>query len=432
MSASFPWTSGTAASRLETTLERAAGETAAEAVFLKLLGDRARRQAAKASEAGGPLAGALISVKALFDVNGETTTSATRVLAGDPPAERDAPAIARLDAAGGVFVGLTNMSEFAYSGLGLNPHHGTPRNPAYPGCAPGGSTSGGAVSVALGLCDIAIGSDTGGSLRIPAAFTGITGFKPTQSSVPMAGGRPLSDSLDSFGPMAKSVAECELAWQVMADRATTPATPAAARLIIPTNFGFTEMDDAVAEGFRAAVERLRDTGLEVAEREIAAMPLHDSVPPWHMTSVESRAHYEPHFQASAEQFDPRVHARMGRAEEISAVEYRQTLNRRQEFIAAFREELGEDMLLLPTTPKLPPRIEDLAGDDAFNRLNLLALRNPSLANVADACAIALPYRHADKTLSAMLVAAGGRDAELLACAKCVEAELQMQKNDGRH
>jgi len=424
MSASFPWTPGTAASRLETTLERVAGEPAAKSVFLKLLGDRARDQAARVSEADGPLAGALISVKALFDVEGETTTSATRVLAGDPPAEKDAPAIARLDAAGGVFAGLTNMSEFAYSGLGLNPHYGTPENPAYPGCAPGGSTSGGAVSVALGLCDIAIGSDTGGSLRIPAAFTGITGFKPTQNSVPMTGGKPLSDSLDSFGPMAKSVAACELAWQVMAGKDTLSTNPAAARLIVPTNFGFTEMDDAVAQGFRAMVAKLRQTGLEIVEKEIAAMPLHDSVPPWHMTSVESRAHYEPHFQASADQFDPRVHARMGRAEEISAVEYRQTLNRRQEFISAFREEIGEDMLILPTTPKLPPRIEDLADDDAFNRLNLLALRNPSLANVANACAIAMPYRHEGTTLSAMLVAAGGRDTELLACAKVVEAGLQ--------
>lgn len=424
MSASFPWTPDTAASRLETTLERAAGDPAAEAVFLKLLGNRARSQAAKAAEAGSPLAGALISVKALFDVAGETTTSATRVLAGDPPATADAPAIARLDAAGGVFAGLTNMSEFAYSGLGLNPHHGTPRNPAYPGCAPGGSTSGGAVSVALGLCDIAIGSDTGGSLRIPAAFTGITGFKPTQSSVTMVGGKPLSDSLDSFGPMAKSVAACELAWQVMAAKDTVPADPTPARLIVPANFGFTEMDDVVADGFRKVVNTLRETGLEIVDREIAAISLYDSVPPWHMTSVESRAHYEPHFQASADQFDPRVHARMGRAEEISAVEYRQTLNRRQHFIAAFRDEIGKDMLLLPTTPRLPPRIEELADDDAFNRLNLLALRNPSLANVADACAIAMPYRHADSTLSAMLVAAGGRDAELLACAKCVEAGLQ--------
>ncbi|MDN3720181.1 amidase family protein [Roseibium salinum] len=167
----------------------------------------------------------------------------------DPPAHADAPAIARLDAAGGVFVGLTNMSEFAYSGLGLNPHHGTPQNPAYPGCTPGGSTSGGAVSVALGLCDMAIGSDTGGSLRIPAAFTGTIGFKPTQASVPLTGGKPLSDSLDSFGPIARSVAACELVWQVMAGLPAMASLPGPARLVVPENFGFDEIDPQVAAGF---------------------------------------------------------------------------------------------------------------------------------------------------------------------------------------
>lgn len=420
MSASFPWTSKNAESRLEETLGRVSVDPAAASVFTKLLEDRARDQIRSASEIGRPLDGALISVKALYDVAGEVTTSATTVLANDPPAEADAIAIARLDTAGGVFVGLTNMSEFAYSGLGLNPHFGTPQNPAYPGCAPGGSTSGGAVSVALGLCDIAIGSDTGGSLRIPAAFTGVTGFKPTQDSIPMTGGKPLSDSLDSFGPMARDVATCELTWQVMALRDITPMPPTPARLVIPTNFGFDEIDAQVANGFRDLVETLRGAGLEVIEKELVCLELYEQVPPWHMTSVESRAHYEDHFQSSPEQFDPRVHARMARADEISAVEYRQTLNRRVEFIAAFNAELGQDQLLLPTTPKLPPKIEDLADDEAFNRLNLLALRNPSLGNVADACSIALPYQHADNTLSAMLIARGGRDRALLACAKVVE------------
>ncbi|WP_305984021.1 amidase family protein [Roseibium sp. MMSF_3544] len=423
MSAPFPWTPDTASSRLETALERAAGEDAARSVFLKLLTDRARRQAQKAPDISSPLSGALVSVKALFDVEGETTNSATRVLADAPAADKDAQAMERLDKAGAVFVGLTNMSEFAYSGLGLNPHYGTPVNPAYPGCAPGGSTSGGAVSVALGLCDIAIGSDTGGSLRIPAAFTGITGFKPTQASIPMDGGRPLSDSLDSFGPMAKSVAACELAWQVMAGLATVPSTPSRQRLVIPKNFGFSEMDAEVAAGFAAIVQSLHGAGFNIVEREFSAISLYDQVPPWHLTSVESRAHYEHHFQSSPDQFDRRVHARMGLADKLSAVDYRQTLNRRASFIAAFRDELGEDLLLLPTTPKLPPRIEDLADDEAFNRFNLLALRNPSLANVADACSIALPYRHDNNTLSAMLIAAGGRDSALLSCAKAVEAEI---------
>ncbi|WP_395174560.1 amidase family protein [Roseibium alexandrii] len=423
MNAAVSWDAATVGERLEVALEKANSDPAAAQVYIKLLETRARQQVAKAAENDGPLKGALVSVKALFDVAGEVTTSATTVLKNDPPATEDAPAIARLDAAGAVFNGLTNMSEFAYSGLGLNPHYGTPENALYPGCAPGGSTSGGAVAVALGLCDIAIGSDTGGSLRIPAAFNGITGFKPTQSSVSMEGGKPLSDSLDSFGPMAKTVAECELTWQVMAARAITPVEPKAARLVVPKNFGFDEIEAPVAEGFKAVVEKLRAAGFEVVEKDLAVIDLYAKVPPWHMTSVESRAHYEDHFQTSPEKFDPRVHARMGRAEEISAVEYRQTLNRRQTLIQAFAEEVGDDVLLLPTTPILPPKIADLADDANFNRLNLLALRNPSLANVCDGCGIALPYRSADQTLSAMLIAPGGQDEKLLACAKAVEAVL---------
>lgn len=423
MNESFPWAPETAARRLAAAQERASREENANYVFLKLLAERAKSQAAKAGDIDHPLSGAMISVKALFDVENETTTSATRVLANDPPAISDAPVIARLDEAGGVFVGLTNMSEFAYSGMGVNPHYGTPRNPAYPGCVPGGSTSGGAVSVALGLCDVAIGSDTGGSLRIPAAFTGITGYKPTQSSVPMDGGKPLSDSLDSFGPMARTVSECELVWQVLSATPVAASVPAPKRLVVPTNFGLSDADAAVSAGFEAVVERLRKAGLDIVERDLATIAQYERVPPWHMTSVESRAHYETHFQNAANQFDPRVHARMARSEEISAVDYRQTLNRRNDFIAAFGNELDDDILLLPTTPTLPPKIEELADDADFNHLNLLALRNPSLANVADACSIALPYQHDGRTLSVMLIAPGGQDNNLLPCAKAVEAVL---------
>lgn len=422
-SSDFPWNGGLATARLEEVFTRVASDPAAENVYLRLLEERARRTAAQAGSEAGPLAGALVSVKALFDVAGEVTTSATRVLRHNPAAGQDAPTIARLVEAGAVPVGLTNMSEFAYSGLGLNPHYGTPKNACYPGCAPGGSTSGGAVGVALGLCDIAIGSDTGGSLRIPAAFNGITGFKPTQGTVPMVGGRPLSDSLDSFGPMARSVAACELAWQVMAGRPAVPIDPLAARLVIPRNFGFDDIEAPVADGFKVMVAHLRSAGFEIVEKDLALTALYHQVPPWHMTSVESRAHYDDHYQDTPGQFDPRVHARMGRAEEISAVDYRRTLNRRAQLVQAFAEEVGCDILLLPTTPILPPALEDLEDDTAFNRLNLLALRNPSLANVCDGCGIALPFENAGRTLSAMLIAPGNRDDALLACAKAVEAAL---------
>ena len=419
----FPWSGQNSETRLEASLARLAEDASTTAVFTKVLPDRARVQAKAAENNTSPLSGAFVSVKALFDLKGETTTAAAKVLQNEAPVSADAPAIARLSEAGGVFVGITNMSEFAYSGLGLNPHYGTPHNPTYPGCVPGGSTSGGAASVAQGLVDIAIGSDTGGSLRIPAAFCGITGFKPTQASVSRTGGKPLSDSLDSFGPMARTVAECELVWQVMAGQTVAAAEPAKARLVVPRNFGFSEMDEAIADGFEDLLVQLRDAGFEIVERDLECISLYDQVPPWHMTSVESRAHYETYFRKNADEMDRRVYSRMARAAEISAIEYRQTINRRQKLIAAFREELGDGLLILPTTPILPPKLEDVAEAADFNRLNLLALRNPSLANVTDACSIAMPYRHDGHTMSVMLVAKGGSDQKLLAVAKSVEAAL---------
>lgn len=419
----FAWNGVSALDRAEAVLARMEGDPAAASIFTKQLPSLARQQAQAAAQVSSPLAGALVSVKALFDVEGEVTTSASKVLADNAPAEQDASCIARLRQAGAVFTGLTNMSEFAYSGIGLNPHYGTPANPAYPGCAPGGSTSGGAVAVALDLCDITIGSDTGGSLRIPAAFTGITGFKPTQKSVPMDGGNPLSDTLDSFGPMAKSVAACELAWQVMAGRPPERCAPQTGRLIVPENFGLEDMDPEIAAGFSALKERLRAAGFEIAERRIEAIELHKQIAAWHLTSVESRAHYEAFFQNRAGDFDPRVHARMARADEISAVTYRQTLNRHKAFVRAFADELGADLLLLPTVPILPPALETLRDDEAFNRLNLLALRNPSLANSANGCSVALPFRQDGLVLSAMLTGAGGMDVPLLAAAKAAEAAL---------
>ncbi|MEP2706297.1 MAG: amidase family protein [Roseibium sp.] len=424
MSAKFPWSVETVKNRLEAALDKSSGNPTAENVFIKFLETRARSQVKTSAKGDHPLAGALISLKALFDVKGQVTTSATRVLLNDRPADRDAVVVRRLEEAGSVFVGLTNMSEFAYSGLGLNPHYGTPQNVLYPGCAPGGSTSGGAVSVALGICDVAIGSDTGGSLRIPAAFNGIVGFKPTQRSVPMDGGKPLSCSLDSFGPIARTVEECELVWQVMSGHDPVAAKPQKPRLIVPTNFGFDEIDARILKGFKEVVRRLKNAGIEVLEKAVPSIDLYADVPPWHMTAVESRGCYEEHYQATPDQFDQRVLARMALADKLSAVEYRQSLNRRAALIKAFDEDMGDDILLLPTTPNMPPKIEDLADDETFNKQNLLALRNTSLGNIADACSIALPYENDGLVLSAMLTARGGSDEYLLACAKSVEMALK--------
>ena len=279
MSGPFPWAPENAETRLETAFARVTEDPASESVFLKLLEVRGQGQAKSATGIKHPLSGALINLKALFDVKGEVTTSATKVLANDPSAQADADLVQRLDAAGSVFVGLTNMSEFAYSGLGLNPHYGTPQNVKYPACAPGGSSSGGAVAVALGLSDIAIGSDTGGSLRIPAAFNGIVGFKPTQNSVPMTGGKPLSCSLDSFGPMAASVDMCELAWQVMAGREPVYGEAKRPRFIIPTNFGFDEIDKEVASGFERMTDHLTEEGFDVRKASMPSIDLYADIPP---------------------------------------------------------------------------------------------------------------------------------------------------------
>ncbi|WP_282024964.1 amidase family protein [Limimaricola cinnabarinus] len=418
------WSPGTASRRLAALLDRLGPEGGPRGVYTSVFAESARTDAERAQNADGPLAGALVSVKGLYDVAGEITHAGTRFLEDGPPAGADAPAVARLRAAGAVLTGHTAMSELAYSGLGLNDHHGTADNPAWPGRIPGGSTSGGAASVAAGLADLAIGSDTGGSLRIPAAFCGLTGFKPTQSSVPRDGTVPLSDSLDSLGPMARDVEGCAATWRVMAGRDAPETAPAPLRLRVARNFGFDDLAPEIAEGFEALLGRLRDLGCEIDETPLPLLNDAAAIPPWHLTAVECRAHHETAFRERAETFDPRVHARMARADEVSAVAYRRTLNSRAGFARAFSDALAGQALLLPTVAILPPTPEQLEADEAFNRLNLLALRNTTLGNIADGCSIALPYRRHGTLLSAMLIAGRDADERLLATASGLEPALR--------
>ncbi|SDE80281.1 amidase family protein [Limimaricola pyoseonensis] len=417
------WRPETAPDRLAALLDRLGPEGGPRGIYTSVFAEAARADADAARGKAGPLAGALVSVKGLLDVAGEITHAGTRFLETGAPARADAPAVARLRAAGAVLTGHTAMSELAYSGLGLNDHHGTADNPAWPGRIPGGSTSGGAASVAAGLADIAIGSDTGGSLRIPAAFCGLTGFKPTQSSVPREGAVPLSDSLDSLGPIARDVAGCAAAWRVMAGRAAPETAAAPLRLRVARNFGFDDLDPEVAQGFEALLGRLRDAGHEIDETPLPLLDDAAAIPPWHLTAVECRAHHEDAFREQAPAFDPRVHARMARADEVSAVAYRRTLNARARFADAFAGALEGQALLLPSVAILPPRPEDLEDDAAFNRLNLLALRNTTLGNIADGCGIALPYREGGTLLSAMLIAGRGADEALLSTAAGLEPAL---------
>jgi aspartyl-tRNA(Asn)/glutamyl-tRNA(Gln) amidotransferase subunit A len=369
------------------------------------------------------------SVKDLFDVKGFITKAGTQFMKFDEPAAKDCDVIARLREAGAVFIGHTNMTELAYSGLGLNPHYGTPVNALYADCIPGGSTSGGAISVACGAADVAIGTDTGGSLRIPAAFNGIVGFKPTQNSVSREGCKALSQSLDSVGTMAASVDACKLVYQAIAQSLREPIVDLQPEFIVPTNYGMDDLEPAVATGFSEAIEILRRQGFKVRYESLNTLHALKTLPVWQFSSIESRASYDEAYKTQREIMDPRVASatRMGRADEVSAIEYRKTLNSRNELITRFKNEIGTQVLLMPTVPILPPSFATMESDDEYNRINLQVLRNPSIANVLDCCCISLPFEHNKITTGVMLTASGGNDLELLALAAKVESYFKLPK-----
>ena len=372
------------------------------------------------------LAGALISIKDLLDVKGYVTKAGTQFMKNDPPAKDDAPAVKRLREAGAVFVGHTNMTELAYSGLGLNPHYGTPENALVKGCIPGGSTAGGAISVAHGFADIAIGTDTGGSLRIPAAFNGLVGFKPTQNTVSREGCKALSRSLDSVGPIAKTVAACDLTYRILAGEAAGQKTLTKPEFIVPTNYGMDDLEPAVSVAFDAAKQALSGCGFNVTEAHIGSLERMKELAVWHFSAIESRGEYDDAYQNQRDLIDPRVASptRMGRADEVNAVTYRKTLNLREELIDQYRREMSGKILLMPTVPILPPTFEIMEHDDDYSRINLQALRNPSIANVMDCCSISLPFVQNGTTIGVMLTACGGHDLNLLNLAQRVETIFQ--------
>jgi aspartyl-tRNA(Asn)/glutamyl-tRNA(Gln) amidotransferase subunit A len=382
----------------------------------------------KAKAAPSPFAGIPVSIKDLFDIKGQVTRAGSRALEDSAPAEADAPVVARLRRAGFIVIGRTNMTEFAYSGIGINPHYGTPKSSwnRSVGHVPGGSSSGAAVSIADGMAFGALGTDTGGSCRIPAAFNGIVGFKPTQRRVPLDGGVPLSFSLDSFGPLARSVACCAVLDAVLADEKVKPLQPRAVkgmRLAVPTTVALDDLDDAVAKTFERALEALSRAGALIERIE---------VPEFHDVGVmnakggfaaaESYAWHRYLLPSKGDVYDPRVSLRIKRGEGISAADYIDILNARRSFIARTEARIAPyDALVLPTTANTPPVIADLADDKAFTIQNLRALRNCTLINVLDGCAISLPaHRDGEVPVGLMLAAAGGSDRRILELAAGME------------
>jgi len=383
--------------------------------------------------APSPFAGIPISIKDLFDIKGQVTRAGSRALDDSPPAETDAPAVARLRRAGFIVIGRTNMTEFAYSGMGINPHYGTPKSAwqRSVGHVPGGSSSGAAVSVVDRMAHGALGTDTGGSCRIPAAYNGIVGFKPTQRRVPLDGGVPLSFTLDSFGPIARSVSCCAVLDAVLANETIAPLQPRpikGMRLAVPTTVALDELDDAVAKTFERALETLSRQGalierIEVPEfLDVALMNAKGG-----FAASESYAWHRYLIVSKGDVYDPRVSMRILRGESMSAAEYIDLLGARRSLIARAAVRLAPyDALLLPTTANTPPRIADMADDKAFTKANLLSLRNCTLINMIDGCAISLPaHREGEVPVGLMLAASGGADRRIFELAAGMEGVIRV-------
>jgi amidase/aspartyl-tRNA(Asn)/glutamyl-tRNA(Gln) amidotransferase subunit A len=428
-----------AAAQMEQALG-AARSSASRHAFLRLFEPTARAaaRAADSLRAAGvpplPLRGLAVSVKDLFDVAGQPTTAGAQVLAQAPPARADCTAVARLRNAGAALIGHTNLTEFAFSGVGLNPHHGTPANPVTAALdatprIPGGSTSGGAVSVATGAAWAALGSDTGGSIRIPAALQGLVGFKNTQRLTPLDGCVPLAPSLDTACAITRSVRDAVLLHEILAARRVSlrAVSVAQLRLAVPASVMLDDLEPAVARAFDTALTRLRRAGAAVMDLPLKAL---DELAPINasggLAAAESWAWHRHRLARDGDRYDPRVAGRIRRGQAMSAADYIDLCAARRDWIRRVQADIAPfDALLSPTVPMAPPPIATLQhDDDAFFAANARLLRNPSVVNFLDGCALSLPcHDPGDWPAGLMLWAAAGRDDDLLSAALAVESSL---------
>ncbi|MFN3375639.1 MAG: amidase [Burkholderiaceae bacterium] len=429
--------SGAASGRqaVEQSLERAQDPRFAPA-FTRLMVDSARAEASRPGLAERPLAGLPVSVKDLFDVAGLPTCAGSVVLADAAPATRDAPAVARLRQAGGVLLGTTHMVEFAFSGVGTNPHGpavvawdgrygaiaGAPR-------VPGGSSSGAAVSVACGAAWIGLGSDTGGSIRIPAALNGVVGFKSTARLVPTAGTIPLSTTLDTACAITRTVRDAVLAHEILAQRSVTPspAPLSAWRLAVPRTVMLDGLDNHVARVFDRTLAHLQAAGARI---DTIDLPLLARQPAYGFSAPEAYAWHRDLIARAGDRYDPRVRQRILKGAELSAADYIALQRERAAWIAGMERAMqGYDALLSPTVPIVAPLLADVAPgqerDAAFFAANAQLLRNTSVVNLLDGCALSLPCHTAGELPVGLMVwHAALHDDAVLAVSGRIEEALQ--------
>ena len=387
---------------IEKSIARAQAQVS-EHVYLKTDFPAARQTGSQPGIENKPLAGLAFSVKDLFDVQGEVTTAGSVALATAPAATSDAPAVARLKSAGGVLLGRTNMVEFAFSGVGINPHHGTPRNPATLAmsaipCVPGGSSSGAAVAVATGSSWVGLGSDTAGSIRVPAALNGVVGFKSTARLVPREGALPLSTTLDTVCAVTRSVRDAMLVHEILSGRKVVRSTAplSAYRLGVVTTMMQDDLDATVGAAWTRTLDQLRASGAtlqDIALPQLLELPSINASGGF--SPSESYAWHHPLLQTHSQHYDPRVLARILRGANMTAREYIGLVSARADWIARMERALdGFDALLSPTIPIVAPPIAELAPgserDDHFFKVNALLLRNTGVVNMLDGCALTFP------------------------------------------
>ena len=376
--------------------------------------DAQRRSGAKLPA----LAGIPISIKDLFDEAGVVTLGGSTALVGTPAARRNSVVVERLKNAGAIIIGRTNLTEFAFSGLGINPHYGTPKNAfdRSAGRIPGGSSSGAAVSVTDGMAAGAIGTDTGGSVRIPAALNGLVGFKPTARRVSRDGVLPLSFSLDSIGPIAKTVADCALLDEILSAEtvaALKPARLSGLRFAVPKTVFQDDLSPAVAKAFATALSRLSAAGATIVELPMAEFAQAAVVNPRGiLSSVEAYSWHRQWLKDRADKYDPRVLFRIRPGETVLAADYIEVLQARERFINTINAAArGYDAMLMPTTPDTAPTIAEVSKDDeSYFRFNGRMLRNPSIVNLFDGCALSIPC-HEPGTAPVGLMIAGTQNTD---------------------
>ena len=413
--------------------------TEGDRAFLLVAADRALAEAdgvdaARAEGKSVPrFAGVPFAVKDLFDVAGEVTTAGSTLLRGHDPAAADAPVVARMREVGFILIGRTHMTEFAYSGLGLNSHYLTPRPPweRRVGRIPGGSSSGSGVVVADGIVPAALGTDTGGSCRIPAAFNGVVGYKPTASGVPIEGAFPLAISFDSVGSITNSVEDCAIVHDVLSGG--TGEVPVA-REVIGLRLGAVQnvvletRDPTVASEYAAALDVLREAGAEIVDvtlPELDDLSNHDAgtaigrfeVFRWHQDLLED----------GANEYDPRVRSRIEAGRTVTNEDYREALAYRNMLKASVWSRVAElDAVVLPTVAVVPPVLAGLEHEagEVYRAANRAVLRNTAIGNFLDACAISIPIPTGGAPVGLMLMGPPEGDVRLFESALAVESALR--------